>query len=398
MTRTFLDSGIMTRALLALEDGTLFYGQSAGSKTTTFGEVVFNTSMTGYQEVLTDPSYCGQIVVMTYPHQGNYGIADIDGESARPWVRGFVAKTITARGSSWRSEKSLDEYLLDHDIASITDIDTRALVRHIRSHGAMKGGITTDVDDPQSFVDRVKAAPSLEETDLVAEVTTKAPYDADASALLTSAALDVPPAIDAAQGMKIAALDFGMKTNILRQLVGAGFAVRVFPATATRDQILDYSPDGIFLSNGPGDPSTVGYGVQTVKDLLASSVPIFGICLGHQLLSLAMGLDTYKLPFGHRGANHPVKNLATSKVEITTQNHGFCVRTNAPFGEVFATDCGSAQATHVNLNDQTLEGIKCLDVNAFAVQYHPEAAPGPHDSRYLFQQFVDLTGQQYANR
>jgi carbamoyl-phosphate synthase small subunit len=396
----------MADALLALADGTVFRGRSFGARGETFGEMVFNTGLTGYQEVLTDPSYHGQIVAMTYPHQGNYGLNDIDEEAPHPWVRGFVVREVTAEPSSWRSRESLPAYLERHNVVGIEGVDTRKLTRALRERGAMTAGITTEDLDETSFVDRVRSAPVLEGRDLVKEVTPSAAYDLDLAQL---SATDELAAVDADrryEGVKVAALDLGMKRNILRCLAGMGFEVRVFGADAPPSEILAWSPDGVFVSNGPGDPAAVPYVVATLREVLEARVPTFGICLGHQILGTALGGTTYKLKFGHRGANHPVKSLDSGRVEITTQNHGFAVSTGldpAAGGEawralsqtktedwVWSSAFGGVQLTHFDLNDGTLEGLRCLDVPAYSVQYHPEAAPGPHDSRYLFGEFADL--------
>lgn len=403
----------MSDALLAFADGTVMRGRAYGAKGEAFGEAVFNTALTGYQEVLTDPSYHGEIVTMTYPHQGNYGINSADGEAVRPWVRGFVVREGTPRPSSWRSDESLESFLVRNNIVAIEAVDTRAIVRRLRTAGAMTVGISSQDTGESELVERVRAAPDISGIDLVREVTPKQAYDVDANDLRSGSELD--PSFDSrdarTEGLKIAAIDYGMKRNILRCLSGLGFAVRVFPATVTSDELLEWSPDGVFLSNGPGDPSALSYAVETIRGVLQRKIPTFGICLGHQLLSTALGGSTYKLKFGHRGINHPVKCLRTGRVEITTQNHGFCVTTSglpsdtsAAFesmaaskvdDRIWESDFGDVELSHFNLNDGTLEGIRCREVPAFAVQYHPEAAPGPHDSRYLFDDFVELiTGEK----
>jgi carbamoyl-phosphate synthase small subunit len=396
----------MADALLALADGTIFRGRSFGARGETFGEMVFNTGLTGYQEVLTDPSYHGQIVAMTYPHQGNYGLNDLDGEAPHPWVRGFVVREVTTEPSSWRSRESLPAYLERHNVVGIEGIDTRKLTRALRERGAMTAGITTEDLDETSFVERVRSAPVLEGRDLVKEVTPTSPYDLDLAQLAATDELAAVEADRRYEGVKVAALDLGMKRNILRCLAGMGFEVRVFGADAPSSEILAWSPDGVFVSNGPGDPAAVPYVVATLREVLEARIPTFGICLGHQILGTALGGTTYKLKFGHRGANHPVKSLDSGRVEITTQNHGFAVSTGldpAAGGEawralsqtktedwVWSSGFGGVQLTHFDLNDGTLEGLRCLDVPAYSVQYHPEAAPGPHDSRYLFGEFADL--------
>ena len=397
----------MSDALLVLEDGSIFRGRSVGARGTTFGEMVFNTALTGYQEVLTDPSYHGQIVAMTYPHQGNYGLNDVDAEAPRPWVRGFVMRDACYKPSSWRSEESLPAYLERHDVVGIEGIDTRRLTKRLREHGAMTAGITTDDLSEISFLDRVREAPALVGRDLVQEVTPQQAYDVDVEWLESSSGHGASVDRDArVEGAKVAAIDLGMKRNILRCLAGTGFTTRVFGGRASAEEILGWSPDGVFVSNGPGDPSAVPYAAETLQEILRRGVPIFGICLGHQVLGTALGGSTYKLKFGHRGANHPVKSLDTGRVEITTQNHGFAVDCGLDPAEkadawnvlsqskagdwVWSSKFGSVALTHFDLNDGTLEGLRCLDVPAYSVQYHPEAAPGPHDSRYLFSSFADL--------
>ena len=371
-------------AILALEDGTWYAGVSAGAPGETTGEVVFNTSMTGYQEVLTDPSYAGQIVTMTTPQIGNYGVAAADVESDAPKVAGFIIRDQSPIASNWRAQATLKEYLTANHIVAIADIDTRALTRKLRSAGVMRGVIATGAVDPQALVERARAIPLMEGMDLVKEVTCAAPYDFSLSLADTVAAASFAqtPEKPASRLLKIAAYDYGIKTNILRRLVAHGCQVRVFPATAPAADLLAWQPDGIFLSNGPGDPAAVGYAIDNVKALVAHGTPIFGICLGHQLLALGLGASTYKLKFGHRGANHPVKFLDTGAVEITSQNHGFAVDPDSlPAG---------IEMTHKNLYDGTVEGIRHTSKPLFSVQYHPEASPGPHDADYLFRQFVDL--------
>jgi carbamoyl-phosphate synthase small subunit len=398
----------MSEAILVLADGSIFRGRSFGATGETLGEVVFNTALTGYQEVLTDPSYHGQIVAMTYPHQGNYGLNDLDQEAPHPWVRGFVVREATAQPSSWRSTESLPAYLERHGVVAIEGIDTRRLTRTLRVHGAMTGGITTVDLDPASFVERVLNAPGIEGRDLVRDVTPSDPFDVDPALLVASSELGATTGSPDARvdGAKVAAIDLGMKRNILRCLAGTGFKTRVFGATAPAKDILDWAPDGVFVSNGPGDPSAVPYAVETLRAILDARVPVFGICLGHQMLGTALGGDTYKLKFGHRGANHPVKSFETGRVEITTQNHGFAVKTglDPSSGDeawktlaqsssddwIWKSLFGDVTLTHFDLNDGTLEGLRCRDVPAYSVQYHPEAAPGPHDSRYLFGAFADL--------
>jgi carbamoyl-phosphate synthase small subunit len=368
----------MEVAKLALADGTVFSGEAFGAPGEVAGEVVFNTSMTGYQEVLTDPSYAGQIVTMTYPHIGNYGVNSDDVESSRPWVRGFVVRQRARRASNHRAEGDLQGYLSEHGIPGIEGIDTRALVRRVRIHGAMPAVLSHIDLDEESLRDKAKATPGMAGQDLVREVTCDGAYDWTEGESQEFRGNDSPPE----PVYRIAAIDCGIKRNILRLLVDGGFSVRVFPAEVAAAEILDFAPDGLFLSNGPGDPEPVHYTASTVRDLLGK-LPVFGICLGHQILARACGAQTFKLKFGHRGGNQPVLDLATGKVEITSQNHGFAVR---------AEDLPrhGLELTHVNLNDETVEGFRHTDLPAFAVQYHPEASPGPHDSRYLFARFREL--------
>ena len=351
-------------AILLLNDGKKFEGKKLGHLGETIGEVCFNTGMTGYQEILTDPSYCSQIVTMTSPHIGNYGINKEDVESNKIQVSGFVIKEESIVPSNWRSTSSLDEYLKKNKIVGIQDIDTRSLTRHIRDQGAMNGIISSVDNDLVNLSNKLKKAPSMNGLDLAKTVSTKKVYKWSQTGKF-----------------KVAAIDYGIKHNILNILKDNNCEVTVFPAQTSAKEILDFNPDGIFLSNGPGDPSAVTYGIEMVKSLLGSK-PIFGICLGHQILSLALGAKTFKLKFGHRGINHPVKNLETEVVEITSQNHGFAVDINSLPENVVAT--------HINLNDNTNEGIECKEFKAFSVQHHPESSPGPHDSRYLFDKFIKL--------
>lgn len=371
----------MRKAYLALADGTVFEGSSFGADGETTGEVVFNTSLTGYQEVLTDPSYKGQMVVMTYTQQGNYGINPEDMESARPWAEGFIVKDPCLYPSSWRSSESLMGYLMRNRIVGISGIDTRALTRIIREKGAMQGIISTRDGDFASLVKRARELPSLAGRDLVREVTCQKPYEWHGG--LWEPENGGYPAIekDEKKRFRVVAYDFGVKKNILRNLSAAGCAVTVVPASTTAEEALAMDPDGIFLSNGPGDPDAVTYAKETVAKLVGKK-PVFGICLGHQILSLALGGSTYKLKFGHRGGNQPVQDLTTGKVEITSQNHGFAVDLDSLKGK--------AELTHINLNDRTCEGIALKDKPVFSVQYHPEASPGPHDSQYLFRRFVEM--------
>jgi carbamoyl-phosphate synthase small subunit len=355
------------RATLALEDGTVFEGLSFGRQGETTGEVVFNTSLCGYQEVLTDPSYAGQIVTMTYPHVGNYGVNGEDLESARPQVAGYVVREAATLASSWRALQSLQDYLDQNGIVGITDIDTRALTRHLRTHGAQRGAISTTLAGPE-LVERARASRSMIGLDLAREVTIQHSQHFDGSPANAS--------------FKVVAYDFGIKRNILRRLALSGCDVTVVPAHTTAAEVRSLAPDGVFLSNGPGDPEPVTYAIEAVKGLMETT-PIFGICLGQQILGLACGGKTYKLKFGHRGANHPVKNLGTGRVEVTSQNHGFAVDPRLFEKPEFVL-------THTNLNDGTVEGFKHRDLPIMAVQYHPEASPGPHDSHYLFDDFVEL--------
>ncbi|MEZ5290439.1 MAG: glutamine-hydrolyzing carbamoyl-phosphate synthase small subunit [Vicinamibacterales bacterium] len=371
-------------ATLALEDGTWFAGVAVGAHGETGGEVVFNTSMTGYQEILTDPSYAGQLVTMTSSQIGNYGVAPADHESDAPKAAGFIIRDESPIASNWRAQGTLRDYLVSHGIVAIGDIDTRALTRKLRSGGVMRGIIATGHHDPQALVERAKALPQMEGADLVSGVTCAAPYDFSMSLADTvaDATFAMSPERRASRPLKVAAYDYGIKTNILRRLVAYGCTVRVYPASTPAAELLAWEPDGVFLSNGPGDPAAVGYAIEHVKTLVATDVPTFGICLGHQIMGLALGATTFKLKFGHRGANHPVKLLETGAVEITSQNHGFAVNPDSlPAG----TD-----VTHLNLYDGTVEGLRHTSKPFFSVQYHPEASPGPHDADYLFRQFVDL--------
>ena len=367
-------------AILALEDGTWFRGAAAGASGETGGEVVFNTSMTGYQEVLTDPSYSGQIVTMTCPEIGNYGVSMEDVESRAPQVAGFIIRDESPVASNWRSEMTLRDYLVANKIVAISDIDTRALTRQLRSGGVMRGVIATGSQlDPQALVERARAVPPMEGSDLVQAVTPAEAFDWPEE---DPHEFGVAPERLPKRRLKIAAYDYGMKWNILRRLSAHGFDVRVYPATTPASELLASRPDGIFLSNGPGDPAPLTYAIENAKQLVASNVPVFGICLGHQVLGLAMGGTTFKLKFGHRGANHPVKKLATGKVEITSQNHGFAVDPASLPDDV--------EVTHLNLYDGTIEGLRHKTHPVFCVQYHPEASPGPHDADYLFDDFVTL--------
>ena len=367
-------------AVLALEDGTWMRGEAAGAEGETGGEVVFNTSMSGYQEILTDPSYAGQIVTMTCPEIGNYGVAVEDIESRRPQVAGFVIRDESPMASNWRASGTLREYLVDNRIVAISDIDTRALTRRLRSGGVMRGVIASgNALDPDALVAKARALPKMEGSDLVKEVTTDTVFDWREE---DPDEFGIAPARRAKNRLRIAAYDFGMKWNILRRLSAHGCDVRVFPASAPASDLLATNPDGVFLSNGPGDPAALPYAIDNAKQLVASNVPVFGICLGHQILGLAMGGKTFKLKFGHRGGNHPVKKLETGKVEITSQNHGFAVDP--------ASLPPAVEVTHVNLYDGTVEGLRHKSHPVFCVQYHPEASPGPHDADYLFDDFLQM--------
>ncbi len=372
-------------AVLALEDGTWYRGVAAGATGEAAGEVVFNTSMSGYQEILTDPSYAGQIVTMTAPQIGNYGVAPGDTESQAPRVAGFVMREASPVASNWRADSSLRDYLVRHNIVAIADIDTRALTRVLRSAGVMRGIIATGSVDPAQLVEKARAIPQMEGSDLVKDVTCDAPFEwRDRAAGFGDAdhhEFAIAPGRRASKPLRIAAYDFGIKYNILRRLTAYGCDVRVFPATATAGDLLAINPDGVFLSNGPGDPAVLSYAIDNVCELLKADVPIFGICLGHQILGLAYGATTFKLKFGHRGANHPVKELHSGRVEITSQNHGFAVDPTTLPSDV--------AVTHLNLYDGTLEGFRHVSRPVFSVQYHPEASPGPHDADYLFSRFLD---------
>ena len=402
-------------AILALEDGTVFSGIACGANGEAAGELCFNTSMTGYQEVLTDPSYAGQIVTMTMPHIGNYGVNGADMESRGVFAKGFVVRDMCDEPSSWRSEESLPAFLEARGVVAIAGVDTRRLTRHLRERGAMRAVISTVEADGRTLVGRAAASPGLVGRDLVAEVATAEAY---------RWGFEVPPGCElpvdtgilhATPRYRVVAMDSGIKYNILRRLAESGCDVTVLPPISSAEEVLALEPDGVFFANGPGDPSAVGYLYETLRELLGKR-PVFGICLGHQMLSLAVGAQTFKLKYGHRGGNHPVQNLLTGQVEITSQNHGFCVDF-ASIGEldvessgglelpvsdlgawvaagvapvVASEQFGRIQLTHVNLNDMTSEGIRLLDLPAFSVQYHPEAAPGPHDARYLFSAFMRL--------
>ena len=381
----------MTPAILALADGTVFKGTALGASGETTGEVVFNTALSGYQEILTDPSYRGQMVTMTYPHIGNYGINPEDNESKQPWLAGFIVKEACPYPSNWRSRQSLDEYLRQHGIVGIQGIDTRALTMHLRDHGSQQGLISHTDLDPARVIRKAREAPGIIGRDLVREVTCAKAYkwteDSGRWKVGWGGASSAP------SRFRVVAFDFGIKYNILRRLVDEGYDVTIVPASTTAEEALALNPDGVFLSNGPGDPEAVPYAIAAVRALLGRK-PLFGICLGHQIMGLALGLQTYKLKFGHHGANHPVMDLDTNKVEITSQNHNFAVRggdsATASQAQPWTTSYGRVQLTHQSLNDDAVEGMRCLDLPAYSVQYHPEASPGPHDAGYLFERFTKL--------
>lgn len=360
-----METGI--KAILVLEDGRFFKGISFGAQGETFGEMVFNTSMTGYQEILTDPSYAGQIVAMTYPLIGNYGVNDSDVESRRPWVEGFVVRESSRIYSNWRATRSLDDYLKENKIVGIEHIDTRALVRHIRDKGAMRAGISTIETEPKALLEKVLASPQMQNRELAGAVT--------------SAEIYVVPA-ETEERFHVVAYDFGVKSNSLRELARRGCRITVVPASTPAKEVLAMNPDGIFLSNGPGDPAAMQTTAREIRSIAEANMPLFGICLGHQLIGEAFGAKTFKLKFGHRGGNQPIRNLATGKIEITAHNHGFAVEPDSLPEEI--------EITHININDQTVAGLRHRRLPIFSVQYHPESAPGPHDSGYLFDKFIDL--------
>jgi carbamoyl-phosphate synthase small subunit len=363
------EAGMIEAAYLVLEDGRIFAGSAYGARGETVGEAVFNTGMTGYQETLTDPSYHRQVVVMTAPHIGNTGVNDADPESARMWVAGYVVRDPARRASSWRSRRTLESELEAYGVVGISGVDTRAVTRHLRERGAMRCGIGPD---PSAVLSSVRASPRMEGADLAREVSVSEPY--------------VVPALGSRR-FRVAAVDLGMKTSTPRYLAAAGCQVHVLPATSSADDVLAVDPHGVFFSNGPGDPAASPYAVETLRGILGVR-PVFGICFGHQMLGRALGFGTYKLGYGHRGVNQPVQTLATGRVSVTSHNHGFAV--DAPVGSVAATPYGRVEVSHLALNDGVVEGLRCLDVPAFSVQYHPEAAPGPHDAVGLFDAFTDL--------
>lgn len=362
-------------AILVLEDGRSFSGEAFGAVGECFGEAVFSTGMTGYQETLTDPSYCRQVLTMTAPHIGNTGINDEDDESSRIWVAGLVIRQPSPVYSNWRASRSLEDELANQSVVGICGVDTRALTRHLRERGAMRCGISSRDTDVTALQAKVLASPSMAGANLIGDVTTNKPYCV------------------AAQGtrrFRVAALDLGIKRNTPRRMAARGIETHVLPASSTVDEILAVSPDGVFVSNGPGDPATARHQITVLQELLRRKVPTFGICLGNQLLGQALGLTTYKLTYGHRGVNQPVRDRVTGKVEITAHNHGFALA--APESEVFDTAFGPAEVSHVCLNDDVVEGLRCREVPAFSVQYHPESAAGPHDADYLFDRLIDMLG------
>ncbi len=382
-TLTTMPITMGTPALLVLADGTSYTGWSVGATGTTLGEVVFNTGMTGYQEVLTDPSYCGQIVTFTYPELGNTGVNPDDEESTHPQVKGLIARNMTFRPSNWRSTQSLPDYLKENNIIGIYGLDTRALTRRLRTTGSMNGAISSEILDPKALLHRLQEAPNMTGLNLVKEVTTKEVYEwtqpTDSNWEFATDKVEKN-----GESLTVVAVDFGVKRNILRRLASYGCRVIVVPANTSPEEILKYNPDGIFLSNGPGDPAAVAEGIETAKVLLEAKKPTFGICMGHQILGLSLGAETFKLKFGHRGLNQPAG--LSQQVEITSQNHGFAVTEESLNPEV--------EITHLNLNDRTVAGLRHKSLPFFSVQYHPEASPGPHDADYLFGKFVEMMQQE----
>ncbi len=378
------------KAILALSDGKIFEGISFGAEGETSGEIVFNTSITGYQEILTDPSYKGQIVNMTYPLIGNYGICEKDHESIQPYIEGFIIKELSPYPSNWRSEMSLDDFLKSKGIMGIQGIDTRALTKHVRDHGEQQGIISTVDSDHQGLVSKAKSATSLEGKDLVKEVTCKEAYTWEEAEINPCAGNG-----NTNKQRKVIVYDCGVKYNILRMLRNYNCDVTVAPASTGAEEVLSMNPDGIVISNGPGDPAAVSYMAENAINIIGKK-PVMGICLGHQIISLALGYKTYKLKFGHHGGNQPVMDLSTRKVEITAQNHCFAVDGES-ISNGQSSRFGKVEITHINLNDKSVEGLRCLDVPAFAVQYHPEASPGPHDSSYIFNEFIEMI-EEYAEK
>jgi carbamoyl-phosphate synthase small subunit len=370
------------QAILALEDGRIFRGKGYGAKAECYGEVVFNTSLTGYQEIFTDPSYAGQIVVLTNPQIGNYGTNPEDNEAVRPFIEGLIVREFSPISSNWRSQQAADEYLERFNIPVIADIDTRALVRHLRQHGVMRGVISLIESDPEKLVTKAGAIPKMDGTDLARVVSTKQRYSWNQGPVIAYPGQMPSKEFDPEGALNVVAYDFGIKQNILRMLIDQGCNVTVVPAETTAEDVLSLKPDGIFLSNGPGDPEPVTYAQQAIREL-AGKTPIFGICLGHQLVGLALGGKTYKLRFGHHGGNHPVRQEKTGKIEITAHNHNFAVDPDS-------LKQSEVELTHFDLNDGTLEGLRHRSMPLFSVQYHPEASPGPHDSHYLFGDFVKM--------
>jgi carbamoyl-phosphate synthase small subunit len=370
-------------ATLALEDGTVFEGRGFGARTERYGEVVFNTSITGYQEIFTDPSYAGQIVVLTYPQIGNYGANPSDNEAVRPFIEGLAVREFSPLASNWRSEEEADRFLAEANVPIIGDIDTRRLVRHLRTRGVMRGALSTMGTDAAELVEKARNAPSMTGLDLATRVSTLERYGWEQGVEPVSASERIAQA--EAAPLHVVAYDFGIKHNILRKLVQSGTHVTVVPALTSAEDVLGLKPDGVFLSNGPGDPEPLERQTENVRQLIGKT-PVFGICLGHQIMARALGGKTYKLKFGHRGANHPVLNKVTNKVEITSHNHGFAV-------DPASLKDSEVELTHINLNDETLEGFRHRQHPAFCVQYHPEAAPGPHDSYYLFDEFVKMMNE-----
>ena len=373
-------------AILALEDGRLFRGKGYGARAERGGEVVFNTSITGYQEIFTDPSYSGQLVCLTYPHIGNVGANSLDNEATRPYIQGLIVRDFSEVASNWRSQQTTESFLAAHGVPIISHIDTRALVLHLRRQGAMRAVLSTASLDSEALVARARTLPAMVGLDLARTVTTAKSYEwREPSIELARLSSAEKPGVH-----HVVAYDFGIKQNILRRLVDVGCRVTVVPGGTSAEDALALKPDGVFLSNGPGDPEPCTYAIEAVRKL-AGRVPVFGICLGHQIMGLALGGRTFKLKFGHHGGNHPVKNLQTGKVEITAQNHGFCVDPDS-------LNVKEVELTHINLNDQTLEGLRHRSLPLFSVQYHPEASPGPHDSNYLFEQFVDVMREGSTDR